>query len=125
MDLLSIVVPLLVALAAGGGVAFFTAKPQKDSIIAAASKNAVEVVNSAITRLETESKKLRVENKDLRERVTILENEGEDLGQRLALAQRISNECRRRIRELNKAIIALGGTVEHKDDILDSADYDD
>lgn len=96
MSLLSVLVPIVVAILAGGGVAFYTARPQKDSIIASASKNAVEVVNQAIERLEADNVKLR-------NRVTALERDRE--------------VAARHVRKLNEAIVELGGTV---DDSFDS-----
>lgn len=50
----SVLVPIFVALLGGGAVAFYTARPRRDSIIAEASKQAVSVVTDALERMEEE-----------------------------------------------------------------------
>lgn len=58
--------PILVALVAGGAVALYTARPQKDSIIATAANTAVDVVNKSLSRLEEDLVQAR-------ERIAVLE----------------------------------------------------
>lgn len=88
MDIVSLI-PVLVAIITGGGVALYTARPQKDSIIAAASEKAVSVVTQAIARLEAE-------NTDLRARVGILEGE-------VATFERLTVNLRREVEQMKKA----------------------
>jgi septal ring factor EnvC (AmiA/AmiB activator) len=57
-------IPIIAALLTGGGVAFYTARPKKDSLIADAADKAVEVVTRAIERQEAD---LRRQQQDLRE----------------------------------------------------------
>lgn len=90
----TVVVPLIVALLAGGGVAIFTAKPHRESIIAAASKNAVDVVNVALSTLEAD-------NGRLRRRVGMLE---------------------RHVARLSAAISNLGGNTRELEELFELED---
>lgn len=101
MDLVSLI-PVLVAIIAGGGVALYTARPQKDSIIAAASEKAVNVVTQAIARLEAE-------NDELRERVVALEAEVRRAAADSVLAAATARSSERRILALRRELERLGG----------------
>lgn len=65
LDIASLV-PIIVALIAGGAVALYTARPKKDSIIAEASERAIGVVTKAIEQLEGELKEARETIAELR-----------------------------------------------------------
>jgi septal ring factor EnvC (AmiA/AmiB activator) len=99
MDLTSII-PIIVALLAGGGVAFYTARPKKDSIIADAADKAVDVVTKAIDRQEND---LRRQGEDLldlveelrkaRERIAVLESNLRRTEEATAAALRVTSEA--------------------------------
>jgi hypothetical protein len=72
---LGIFVPIVVALLAGGAVAFYTARPKKDLLIAEAAEKAVAVVVTAIERQEGELRRLTEELQVARERIAVLEAE--------------------------------------------------
>lgn len=91
MDIASLI-PVLIAIIAGGGVALYTARPHKDSIIAAASEKAVSVVTQAITRLEAE-------NSELRDRVDVLEAALAECEALTASLRRQIDQLRRRVAE--------------------------
>lgn len=95
---LEALVPLAAALVAGGGVALYTARPRKDSIIAEASEKAVQVVTSAIAQLEED-------NGRLRERVAVLEAE-------LITAVAARDTLEDRVFDLGRQVAALGGDVK-------------
>lgn len=94
MDL-TVFVPILVALIGGGAVAFYTARPRKDSIIAEASKQAVDVVNTVLERLEEEMT-------DCLEQVSVLEAN-------LAKEMVKTNRLKRQVRLLSREVRRLGG----------------
>jgi hypothetical protein len=79
LDLASLI-PLIVAVIAVSPVLFFTARPQKDSIIAAASKSAVEVLSSTLDRQESDIAELRDELDSAHERIAKLRAEVTRLG---------------------------------------------
>lgn len=47
-------IPVIIAIIGGGGIAWYTAKPKREGMIAEASERAVAVVKDAIERLEHE-----------------------------------------------------------------------
>lgn len=72
MDLTALV-PIAVALGSGGAVAFYTARPRKDSIIADAADKAVGVVGQAIDRQAIDIRSLSEQLRLARERIAVLE----------------------------------------------------
>lgn len=97
MDVESLI-PLIAALLGGGAIAFYTARPRKDSIIAEASEKAVAVVTSAIAQLEED-------NKRLRERIAVLEHE-------LMSAVAARDALEDRVFDLGRELARLGGDVK-------------
>jgi hypothetical protein len=77
---LASIIPLIVAVIAVSPVLFYTAKPQKDSIIAAASKSAVEVLSSTLDRQEQDIRELRSQLAAAHERIAVLRAEVTRLG---------------------------------------------
>lgn len=74
--------PIVVALAAGGAVTFYTARPRKQTLIAEAADKAVDVVTKAIERQEVQLKHqaeaLRLQEEELRkarDRIVVLETQ--------------------------------------------------
>ena len=101
----AVVLPLLMVLAGGGWVAFYTAKPRKDSIITEASERAVNVMDKAIDRLDAEAI-------EARERIAVLEallarNEAE-----VARLTKVNVALEARIVVLRDEVTKLGGDVE-------------
>lgn len=90
-------IPALVALLGGGSVAFYTARPKKDSIIAEASERAVAVVREALERMEDEVK-------GCNERCAQLEAQ---LGKEMFRAGRLE----KRVTALSAEVTRLGGNV--------------
>lgn len=89
----SSVVPVVVALAGGGAVAFYTARPRKDSIIADAADKAIGVVGKAIDRQAQDLVKLDGELSHARERIAVLEAELQRTTTATAEALRTSSEA--------------------------------
>jgi septal ring factor EnvC (AmiA/AmiB activator) len=99
MDLTALI-PILAALFAGGGVAFYTARPKKDSIIADAADKAVDVVTKAIDRQETDLRRQEKDLEDLveelrkaRERIAVLESNLRRTEEATAAALRVTSEA--------------------------------
>lgn len=101
MDVESLI-PLIGALLGGGAIAFYTARPRKDSIIAEASEKAISVVKSAIAQLEEDNRKLR-------ERVAALEAE-------LTAAIAARDTLEDRVFDLSQQVGMLGGDVKRMQD---------
>lgn len=89
----SSVVPVAVALAGGGAVAFYTARPRKDSIIADAADKAIAAVGKAIDRQAADIVVLDEELRKARERIAVLENDLQRTTTATAEALRTSSEA--------------------------------
>lgn len=101
MDIDSLI-PVIGALLGGGAIAFYTARPRKDSIIAEASEKAIAVVTTAIARLEAD-------NNRLRERIAVLEAE-------LTTAISARDALEDRVFDLGQQVALLGGDVKRIQD---------
>lgn len=100
---LQTVVTVLIALLGGGGLAaWFTIKPQRDSIIAQATKTSVEAVNEVVGTLRDQLVSARGE---------IARLEGE-----LTAARKFASEDRSRLEE---KIVELRGRIDWLEDELD------
>lgn len=100
--------PVLIALAGGGGVAWYTARERKESIIVEASEKAMVVVSQAVKQLE---KDLR----EARDRVTTLEAQLDAVRDD---RDRISGELVRVREQVVELKVKLGrlGVYERSDD---------
>lgn len=108
------VLAIIAALVSGGGVAFYHARPRRESIIAEASRTAVEVVNAGIEHLEKE-------NVQLHKRIRDLERDQYDHDKELAEAMRTIAECREHIRRVTAAVIKLGGEVDAAGNLIETS----
>lgn len=100
--------PILVALVAGGAVALYTARPQKDSIIATAASTAVDVVNKSLSRMEKERIQDREDLAQARERIAVLEAQ---LLRERAESGRIS-ELEAELQDANQRVAQLRSTLQ-------------
>lgn len=97
MDI-SPLIPIIAALLGGGAVALYLARPRKDSLAVETSKNALEIVDAALERLEDDMK-------DRDERVAQLEAE---LGKEMYKVSLLAREV---TRLGGDATAVLGGTT--------------
>lgn len=111
MDLTAFV-PIIVALIAGGAVAFYTARPRKNTLIAEAADKAVDVVTKAIDRqevqLQHQAESLRAQEEELRkarDRIVALEIQ-------LRNTIELTAQAEQRIAALHKEVERLGGDIE-------------
>lgn len=69
-------VPLLIAVIGGGGLAaWFTIKPQRESIVAQATKTSIDAVNEVIDTLREQLKDAKIDLRTARDEIIKLEGE--------------------------------------------------
>lgn len=93
---ITFIIPLLIALFSGGGVAWYTARSTKNLANAGATEKAMGVVSVALDHLEDD-------NQSLRERIAVLESK--------------VIESQVRISKLTDAIERMGGKVDVNGDV--------